>query len=1123
MNDFSKRSFELSEEKRALLEALMEDEGLESSPTPKISPAMRTGPAPLSFAQQRLWFLDQLEPGNAHYNIPVALRLGGRLHVPSLEQSINAIIRRHEVLRTHFEKKDGEPVQVVDPAGEMGLPVIDLGGLEPGEQEAECQGIVEREVLLPFELLLGPMLRARLIRLAEQDHVLLLTMHHIASDGWSLGVLLRELATFYEAFSSGKSSPLPDLPIQYADFAQWQRQSQQGKMLEKSLAYWRKQLADLSPLRLPTDRPRPARQSYRGAAESVLLPEALTQALRDLSLREGGTLFMTLLAAFQTLLYRYCGQEDIVIGSPIANRSRTETEPLIGFFVNNLVVRMDFSGRPTFREVLKRMQEVLLGAYTHQDLPFEKLVEELHPERSLSQNPLFQVMFILQDAQWEQPTKLPALTVTPMPVAVKSTHFDLDVYFCEKIDGLHGSFVYSTDLFEAATVRRMTTHFRKLLEEIVADPGRSVAALPLLPQAEHKCVVEDWNETARDYPLHRTLHQMIESQVDRAPEAIALVFEEESLTYRELNARANQLAHHLISVGTGPETLVGICMHRSIEMVVGLLGILKAGAAYVPMDPEYPRERLEYMVQDAGVPVLLTQQHLVSRLPEHSSHLICLDTQWDSIRTQSRENPDSRGKPEHLAYMIYTSGSTGKPKGAMNVHRGICNRLLWMQEAYHLTEKDRVLQKTPFSFDVSVWEFFWPLMTGAQLIVARPEGHKDAAYLVRLIREQGITTIHFVPSMLEVFLREKNVEDCTSLRQVFCSGEALSYELQELYFRRLPAELHNLYGPTEASVDVTYWACKRGDPRRIVPIGRPIANTQIYILDTNLEPMPIGIPGELHIGGIGLARGYHNRPELTAEKFIANPLGKGPGSRLYKTGDLARFLEDGQIEYLGRMDGQIKIRGFRIELGEIESALRKHPAVRDTVVIAREDSPGDKRLAAYVVPQAERSFQPRELRDYLSRSLPEYMIPSAFVTLPALPLSANGKVERRALPKPDETSRASSGSHVLPRNSLEQTIVKIWEELLQTRNVGVLDNFFEIGGNSLLLVQVHEQLRHAVHREFPLIELFNHPTITSIAEYLSQESGRGVDSAHPAAQTSAKQEDLHRLRRAFQQRRNRNS
>ena len=1049
---------------------------------PPLLPVSRKEPLPLSFAQQRLWFLDQLEPGNALYNLPQMIRVSGTLDQKALQRSLSEIVQRHEALRTTFGGSGGAPLQIILPDPKIRLEVTDLRGT-PGRQ-TDAERLAKQEARRPFNLQTGPLVRAHLWQFEDDAYLLLLNMHHVVSDRWSMGVLAEELATFYGAFAEGKPSPLATLPVQYADYAAWQRSWLGGETLERSLDYWRARLSGAPPvLELPTDRPRPSVQTYRGASQTHLLPRELVEKLVRLSQVEGATLFMTLLAAFQVLLARYSRQDDIVVGSPIANRTQTEVEPLIGFFVNTLALRCDLSGNPTFVELLQRVKDVALGAYAHQDIPFEKLVEELQPDRSLSHNPIFQVLFALQNAP-VQAMGLPGLRLERVPFYTATSMFDMSWFAIEMPEGLLLRAEYNTDLFDDTTITRALAHFHTMLEGIAAHPDQAIRKLPLLEESERHQLLVEFNSTAREYPTNVSLHQFFERQVERTPDATALIFEDHHLTYRELNGRANQLAHRLRTLGIGPDDLVGVCAHRSLEMVVALYGVLKSGGAYVPLDPDYPQDRLAGMVEDAHCKVLLMQERLLSTLPSYSGHVIALDHDWLQIANESKENLPVVTKGKNLAYAIYTSGSTGKPKGVPNVHEAIVNRLLWMQDEYGLAEGDRVLQKTPYSFDVSVWEFFWPLMAGACLVVAKPDGHKDPAYLAKIIQQRQITALHFVPSMLQIFLETEEVDNCRSLRRVFCSGEALPYEVQQRFFKLLRAELHNLYGPTEAAVDVTYWWCRADYSRTLVPIGKPVANTQIYLLDQHLEPVPMGVVGELHIGGVQLARGYLNRPELTAEKFIRDPFSIKAGARLYKTGDLARYLPDGNIEYLGRVDHQVKIRGFRIELGEIEAALDRHPAVRQSVVMAREDDPGNKRLVAYLVSDGE-APKVEELREHLRTSLPEFMIPAAFVVMDSLPLSSNGKVNRHALPAPQIT-RSQEQDSAAPRNPIEEQIARTWAEVLRVPQIGINDDFFTVGGHSLLATQVIARIRQAFGVDVPLRAIFESPTIAGLAARVSQ-------------------------------------
>ena len=1041
----------------------------------QIEPVRRDQPLPLSYAQQRLWFLDQYEPGSAAYNIPGAVRLQGELNKPALQASLNAIIQRHESLRTRIVLEQDQPVQKIAAAMDLLLTETDLSSLPKAERQAQLEWRIEDEAQSGFDLATGPLIRASLLKLAETEHILLFTLHHIVSDGWSMGVLIKEFAQLY----AGQHDSLPALPIQYADFAHWQRSWLQGEVLQKQLSYWKTKLSGAPALlELPTDYPRPAIQGHQGSQVKLNIGKELTDKLQALSQQHQASLFMTLLAGFKILLSRYSGQNDLSIGSPIANRNRKEIEGLIGFFVNTLVLRSEVNETESFSDFLKHVRETTLGAYEHQDIPFEQLVEVLQPERHSSHSPLFQVMFVLQNAPVSE-LQLPGLQLDMLESSSVSAKYDLTLQFEERAGQLQGGLTYNTELFDSSSIERMARHFTNLLEAVAAEPAACISEISMLEANEQKQLLQDWNDTTVAYPENQTVIAQFEQQAAQQPEHIALVFEEEKLSYRELNAKANQLAHYLRSLGVGPDVLVGLCVERSVEMVVGLLGILKAGAAYVPLDPGYPPERLAYMLADAQPAVLLTQERILTQLPESNSGIktLKLDTEWALPAAYPAENPAVVLDSDNLAYVIYTSGSTGKPKGAGNHHRGLYNRLAWMQQAYGLTATDRVLQKTPFSFDVSAWEFFWPLAYGSTLVMARPGGHQDTDYLSTLMRQESITTMHFVPPMLEVFLAELERHDFPALRQIICSGQALPFELQQRFFTQLShVDLHNLYGPTEASIDVTYWQCRPDSGLAGVPIGRPIANTRIYLLDNYLNPVPAGVAGELYIAGAGLARGYLRRPELSAEKFIPDPFATIAGQRIYKTGDLARYLPDGNIDYLGRMDEQIKLRGFRIELGEVEAALGAQPGIREAIVIAREDNPGDKRLVAYLVSAEE--VQEDVLRSALGRSLPEYMIPSHFVQLEQLPLTPNGKVDRKALPAPDK-SRPEAG-YVEPQSETEILLAGIWADVLKTDKVGLHDNFFALGGHSLLAVSLIEKMRRAgIHID--VRSLFATPTIAALA------------------------------------------
>ncbi len=1062
------------------------------APAPALAGMAGEGSLTLSYGQERLWFLDRWDPGNTVYNVPIIIRIRGGLDYRVLQLSLEEILRRHEALRTTFSEENGRVVRCVTPEAQFELESVNLEHLPEEERQAKAEAGIEDASRRSFDLARGPLFRGKLLRLGTREHVLVLAMHHIVTDGWSLGVLYRELGALYGAFLKGDGSPLPPLPVQYGDYAVWQRQWLQGEVLEKQLTYWKGKLEGLPVLELPTDRPRPPIQSYRGKRRSFTLQSPLVSSLRDLSRREGVTLFMTLLATFQALLSRYSGQEDIAIGSPIANRSRMELEGLIGFFVNTLVMRTKLDGNPSFRELLGRVKETTLGAYAHQDVPFEKLVKEMNPERDASRNPLFQVMMVLQNAN-DRNLELPGLSIENSAGDAGTSRVDLTLELEETSDHIAGRIEYSTDLFDDATIGRMIGHFERLLEGVVANPDELISGLPLLTDAERHQLLVEWNDTKTDYPRDACVHELFEAQVERTPDAVALVFEGRKLTYRELNARANQLAHYLRKRGVGPETLVGICMQRSLELVVAIYGTMKAGAAYVPIDPEYPVERLTFILEDAHTPIILTQEAHRGKLQSASVQFVCLDSGWSKIESESRDNLRSNVSSDSAIYVIYTSGSTGRPKGVVNLHRGVVNWLFWLQDAYRLSCSDAIMQKSPFTFDVSVREFFWPLLNGARLIVAKPDGHWDSEYLIESIGREHVTVMHFVPSMLRTFLKELPGEIPLSLARVICSGEALPLDLQNEFLRRLPdVALSNLYGPTEAAVEVTNWECRLEADRREVPIGRPIANIRMYILDKALNPVPIGVPGELHIGGAGVARGYLNRPELTAERFIPDPFNPKLGARLYKTGDLARYGTDGNIEYLGRMDYQVKLRGFRIELGEIETVLAQHPGILEAAVVMREDTPGDKTLVAYVVPKVKREVEipASELRRYLQQKLPQYMVPGIFVPLETMQHTSSGKMDRRALPKPQNLVAGVSGPIAAPRTLIEKSLSAIWAEVLGLQDVGIHDSFFELGGHSLKATWLISLVRRKFQVDIPLRLVFNSPTVAGLAEYIQAAIGQ---------------------------------
>ncbi|WP_442949189.1 amino acid adenylation domain-containing protein [Nostoc sp.] len=1086
--------------------------GLEAANIERIS---RSQNLPLSFAQQRLWFLAKLEPNSPFYNIPAAVRLQGQLNQEALQQSFNEILRRHEGLRTNFHTIEGQPVAVISSATPLPLPLVDISELPSSQQQASVRQLAYFEAQQPFDLNSDFLLRVKLLRLGEQEYIVLLTMHHIASDGWSIGVLVREIAKLYQAFCDEQPLALAELPIQYVDFAAWQRQWLQGKVLQSQISYWLKHLEGAPTLlELPTDHPRPATQTFQGATYSFELSVELSVALKKLSQHEGVTLFMTLLAAFQTLLWRYTGQEDIVVGSPIANRNRADIEGLIGFFVNTLVLRTKMGGNPTFRELLTRVRELALGAYAHQDLPFEQLVEELQPPRDLSYTPLFQVMFVLQNAPMSA-LELPGLTFSPLASKSSTAKFDLTLDITERVQGLVGTLEYNTDLFESSTICRMVGHLQMLLSGIVANPQQRLSELSMLTQPEKTLLVE-WNDTSVEYPQHQCIHQLFEIQVERSPDAIAIVFEDQQLTYQQLNQRANKLAYYLRSLGVSPEVLVGICVERSLDMAIAILATLKAGGVYVPLDPSYPQERLALILEDAKPLVLLTQKQLVAQLPKHGAKVVCMDADWEiNDFSYAQENHSSSVTAKNLAYVIYTSGSTGTPKGVLITHQALVNHGIAAAKAYELQPEDRILQFASISFDVAAEELFPSWLSGSTVVI-RPNRVLAFAHFLQFLKQEKLTVLNLptaywhewvsnlaqTEAPLPVTLRlvivgtEQTLPEKLALWEKLV-GDGQSSAGSDLYEKMPGGHLRirwlNAYGPTEATIGVTIYepaSCQENQSVYSVPIGRPIANTQVYLLDKHLNPTPSGVPGELYIGGVGIARGYLNRPELTAEKFIPNPFSEKSGTHLYKTGDLARYLSDGNIELLGRIDDQVKIRGFRIEPGEVESKLSQHAKVREALVVAWEDEQSDKHLVAYVSAHPEQTLTATELRGFLQEKLPQYMVPSAFIVLSALPLLPNGKLDRRSLPAPETLRPELEVAYVMPQTEIEQAIATVWQISLNVEKIGIHDNFFELGGHSLLMVRVHTQLHEMFKIDLSLLDLFRYPTISSLAEFFNQAKNK---------------------------------
>ena len=1042
---------------------------------------------PLSFPQQQLWLLAQIIPDIPVYNEPLTIRLGGPIDIAVLEKCINEVLCRHDSLRTTFTTdKDGQPIQIISTSLSFTLPVINLYEFPMIDREIECWRLATNEAIQFFDLTEGPLFRATLIQLNDKDNRLCITFHHSIFDGVSIyNIILPELATLYKSFSNAELSPLPELSIQYADYAIWQQKSLPEEFLEQQLTYWKQQLANLPTLQLPLDRPRSILQTYKGARHCLALSKEITTAIKKLSQQEKVTPFMTLLAAFNVLLYRYSGQDDISIGTVTAGRNHAELDNIVGMFLNTLVLRTDLSGNPNFKQLLQRVGKISIEAYSNEDLPFELLVKRLHPERKLNINPFFQVAFILEpqlqeiDMDWE---------LSQLDIHTGTTKFDLTMELDERPEGIIGRIEYNTDLFDETTIIRMADHYKCLLEGIIANPKQSIAQLPILTKKEQQ-QLQNWNKS----PLEMCIHQLFETQVKRTPNAIAIVFEKQQLTYQELNNRANQLANYLIKLGVEPEILVGICIERSIEMIVGILGILKAGGAYVPLDPTYPQERLAFMLEDSKIQILLTQQHLRKLMPIRLSTVIRMDSEWKDIVQEETKNLNRKILPNNLAYVIYTSGSTGKPKGVLLEHKGLCNLSIAQINAFGIHTDSRVLQFASLNFDASISEIVMTLISGATLYLGTKDTFLPGSPLLQFLHEKNITVATLPPSILVTLPSEK----LPNLQTIIVAGETCSPELVAKY---APGRhFFNAYGPTEATVCTTIAKCVNNGCKPT--IGQPIINTQVHILDKYLQQVPIGVIGELHVAGINLARGYLNSPKLTAEKFISNPFRSNSKSRLYKTGDLARYLPDGNIEFLGRIDYQVKVRGFRIELEEIETVLMQHNQIQDAIVIVREDIPDDKRLTAYFITYNKGNIT--ELRHFLAEQIPDYMIPSAFISLESFPFTPNGKVDRKALPKPGKLERDSKNLYIAPQVGLEQIIANIWQELLQLKEVSMEDTFFNLGGHSLLIVQLQERLNKILNKTIPVTTLFQYPTIKALVQHLNSKSESNTKSSKTSKRQAA--------------------
>ena len=1086
----------LAEHKQAIVSYLRELQPGESSGIERVD---RSLPLPLSAGQQRLWFLAQLEPESSAYVIPTAVRIEGPLQASLLQQALDKIVERHEVLRTVFRTEDGdEPRQVVLSKAAVPFLAVDLRSSAPEDQETKLEECVLREMSKPFRLSEGPLLRAVVVQLGEQEHVLFLALHHIVADGWSIPILVRELSAFYVALQSGMTVDLPPLPVQYADYAVWQRSWNESEGRTRQLSYWEKQLDGLVPLALPTDHPRNEQSAARGATASFVVPDTLANRLKLLGLQENATLFMVFLAAFKVLLGRYCNQNEIAVGTPVANRERREIQGLIGFFVNTLVLHTEVDTSAGFRDLLRQVRKTVLGAMDNQDLPFEQLVDHLRPERTANQNPLFQVMFILENTP-PSDMQLGDIRLRPLEIKGKTAKFDLTLNLVPEEGGLQGRLNYNCELFEPATMERMIGHYQELLEGIAGQPDQAIAELSMLTEAEREQVLVEWNRRAVEYG-EATIVELFEQQVERTPGEVAVEHNNEQLSYGELNGKANQLGRYLQELGVGPEVQVGICVERSLELVVSLLAVLKAGGAYLPLDFRYPKERLQWMLEDMQPAVLVIQSKLETLLPPVTGKVIKLDRDWEEIGSRSSENPSCQVSGDNLAYILYTSGSTGRPKAAGIRHSSVGALVQWAREVFSAEELSGMLASTSICFDLSVYEIFAPLSWGGKVIL--PGNVLD---LATMSARERVKVVNTCPSIMQEILRIQGLPQ--SVTTVNLAGEALTMGLvQQLYGINSIKRVVNLYGPTEDTTYSTYIWIKKEEAgeKATVSIGKPITNTQMYVLDARMEPAPIGIAGELYIGGAGLARGYLNRPELTAERFVPDSLSGRAGERLYRTGDFVRWLPNGNLEFLGRLDDQVKIRGQRIELGEIEAVLQQHPGVAQAAVIARGEQQAERRLIAYVA-QKENGIEGGSsvLREYLRSRLPEYMVPKVIMEMESLPLTPNGKLDRRALARIVPKEQRDEKTYVAPRTPEEETLAKIWAELLQVEQVGIHDNFFELGGHSLLAMQQISRVRKAFGVELAVRELFEARTLAGLAGRIEEKRVQASAKEQERAQASS--------------------
>ncbi len=1088
----------LSPEKRILLEKKLKDEG------------SKFGVFPLSYAQQRLWFIEQLRPNTTAYNIPSAIRLTGKLNFDALQKSLTQIIKRHEVLRTYITLIDETPMQIVDKNLEATIIKVDISNEAGNQQDNKIQEIIKKEITTPFNLSKLPLFRITLISLNENENILSLVMHHIISDGWSAGIFINELSQFYLAYSKNIEFNFTPLKIQYADFAKWQKKWLEGKIKEKQLTYWREQLKDISVLELPIDFTRPKIQSFEGGLAKGEFDKESAVKLKEISQEKGATLFMSLLAAFNILLYKYSGQIDFAVGTPIANRNNKQIENLIGFFVNTLALKADIDPNLTFTEYLEKFKETLLSAFSNQDLPFEMIIEELQPERDMSHTPIFQVMFTFQNKSNVE-LRLNDIKLNPIELESTIAKYDLSLNISEIKNGeLLIGLEYNKDIFTEKTATNIKDYYKKIVYEIIKNPSVKIKHISLLDNDEKKVVLTHWNQTQNNYPFDKTILDYFNEQVKINPNAIALELDDNQLTYSELNKKVNQLANYLTAQEKVKGKFVALLLERSFEMVISILAVIKSGGAYLPLDTEQPSDIINYILSDANVLTIITHKKYHNKINNNNVNVFLIDAHWEKINKEDKNIFTYNVSPESITYCIYTSGSTGKPKGTLLHHKGLLNRILWMKEAINSSNKDIFLQKTPYTFDVSVWEFFLPLTIGAKLVIAKPEGHKDPFYLQSLINEKKVSIIHFVPSMLRVFLDTPEVSECKSLKNIICSGEALPVEIQNDCLRLLKSNLFNFYGPTEATVDVTYWKCKEKLKYSHVPIGKPIANTQVYILDNFQNPVPVGIPGELYIGGINLAYGYLNKPELTAEKFIPNNFSLYHGERLYKTGDLVKYLPDGNIVFLSRIDYQVKLRGLRIELGEIESEIRENDFVNDALVNIYSDDYNNQYLIAYVVTSSKNVDDNTEkIKGKLTKSLPEYMIPTFYIYLDKFPLTTSGKINRKLLPLPDNKIKPSNKEIVLPTSEAESILVSLISDLLNIDEISIDDNFFAIGGHSLLATQLLIRIKKKLSIDIPLKYIFEKPVIKNFAKVVDEYLRKSKKSDEMQIEIISRNKTLH--------------